>query len=535
MLKSITIKNFIIINELTVNFESGFTILTGPSGSGKSLVFKAMAFCFGKKVDRGILKDPSLPCEVELEMDLSQLKTAYAKHLTIKRTLLSNGKSRYLLNEENIKVSELQKIYQALFNYSEQHQHYTLLDQTTHLDYLDEFVGTDRELLQTAFNEFKEKRRQLDQFERARHKFDEPTVAHYVDELSDFFAVGTDYEALQDEILQLKDIARLKTSAEQLQASLDLGKGLGLIHELVDSDIPDTLSSSLIHFQDAHKDILDAIDHFLDEDRSLKLSELTKRMNHWHDLARKHQVHPMDLNDTFQQLQESLSLFQSTDMDALRKDLSIAESKYGQTATNVSNKRRDQALVLSELMTQWMQRLGIKNGIFKVEVSPAIASAIGIDQVAFKVATNIGQEPLPLSGVVSGGELSRIGLAIEEVCQSQLVAVQLLDEVDVGISGAVAEQVATLLYKRSQKTQILCITHLPQMAMLADQHGYIEKTTEDATLKFTFKYLNIKERETALAELLSGEKIDERGLQHARAMLSQGQSIKMNADIMAEA
>ena len=187
MLKSITIKNFIIINELTVHFESGFTILTGPSGSGKSLVFKAMAFCFGKKVDRGILKDPSLPCEVELTMDLSQLSTDYPHKLVIKRTLLPNGKSRYLLNEDSIKVTELQKIYQELFNSSEQHQHYTLLDQTTHLDYLDEFAETDCESLETAFNDFKEKRRQFDQFERARLQFDEPTVAHYVDELNAFF------------------------------------------------------------------------------------------------------------------------------------------------------------------------------------------------------------------------------------------------------------------------------------------------------------------------------------------------------------
>ncbi len=535
MLKSITIKNFIIINELTVHFESGFTILTGPSGSGKSLVFKAMAFCFGKKVDRGILKDPSLPCEVELTMDLSQLSTDYPHKLVIKRTLLPNGKSRYLLNEDSIKVTELQKIYQALFNYSEQHQHYTLLDQTTHLDYLDEFAETDCESLETAFNDFKEKRRQFDQFERARLQFDEPTVAHYVDELNAFFEEGSDYELLQDHILQLKDIAHLKSSAEQLQASINLGKAQGLIHELLDAEIPEALSSSLIQFQDAQKEALDAIHQFLDEDRTLKLSELTKRMNHWHDLARKHQVHPMDLSDTFQQLQESLSLFQSTDMDALRHALKDAETTYQQIATSISNKRHDQAEVLSQHMTQWMQRLGIKNGIFKVEVLPAIPSAMGIDQVAFKVATNIGQEPLPLSGVVSGGELSRIGLAIEEVCQSQLVAVQLLDEVDVGISGAVAEQVATLLYKRSQKTQILCITHLPQMAMLADQHGYIEKATVDKTLKFTFKYLGTEEREKALAELLSGETIDERGLDHARAMLSQGQQIKMNSEITAEA
>ena len=130
------------------------------------------------------------------------------------------------------------------------------------------------------------------------------TVAHYVDELNAFFEEGSDYELLQDHILQLKDIAHLKSSAEQLQASINLGKAQGLIHELLDAEIPETLSSSLIQFQDAQKEALDAIHQFLDEDRTLKLSELTKRMNHWHDLARKHQVHPMDLSDTFQQLQE---------------------------------------------------------------------------------------------------------------------------------------------------------------------------------------------------------------------------------------
>ncbi|MAH61239.1 MAG: hypothetical protein CMF42_03005 [Legionellales bacterium] len=525
MLKAISITNFVIINRLEIDFKTGFTVLTGPSGSGKSLIFKAICFCFGRKVDRSAFLDAHLPIGIEIQIDDPEQEGI----TIISRVMQPTGKSKYLLNHQPIKIQALQMHFQRLIGYSEQHQHYTLLDPNTHLQYLDEFAQINQSKLAHAYDEYQQLETKYHQAQKIRAAFDESTLTHYVQELSALFDEGHDYNELNEQIHALKTEQKIKETASTLINEISSGSMQSSLDELIEYDFDEKMDSKLIEFKEISADLKIQLQDFIASQDQTRLSHLQSRLNTWHDLARKYQVHPIDLYDQCCRFVEDLKVYQELDVETLALERNQSKLRYDEIADTVSQTRIDRAKDLDHKMTAWMRKLGIANGQFKVMITTINPSRYGRDQIEFQVSTNIGQPLSALNGVVSGGELSRIALALEEVCQCHLKSVQLLDEVDVGISGAVAEQVAKLIYKRSKKTQVLCITHLPQMAMVADHHGYITKEIEDeATLKFVFSYLKLEDREKALAELLSGETIDEIGLSHARAMLTQGSEIRQS-------
>ncbi len=511
MLETLEISNFVIIKSLNINFQSGFTVITGPSGSGKSLLFKAIEFCFGDRV----VNTTDEPMVVALTFSL-QDQGAAKKH-TVKRELSPQGRSKYYIDNEPVKLASLQSLYKAHFSHNHQHQHYALLDMKHHAPYYDYFCKVNLTQLTKFYSEWQSNQSKWKQYQNTLYEFDIETLTHFTNELEEFFEGGVEYDALQADIHQLKKVQHLKSKSTALCHYLKEQKHI----EAIKSELPDTITNTLLQYEDCRDGLVTAITAWMTELEESDLKSLIAREQQWHELSRKHQCHPLDLYTKFEKIQKDVEHFNATDPQVLQDALNQSKARFFEEAKQVSDLRLKHVDELNQVMTQWMWRLGMKNSRFEVEIRPKAPSQTGLDEIEFKVATNQGQDLQPLAKV-SGGELSRIGLALEEVINLNPIQIQMLDEVDVGISGGVAEQVAKLLYQRAHHAQVLCITHLPQVAMYADQHIYITKHNQSSQTAFSCHYLDGDEKANALAELLSGEKINEEGLSHARAMLAQG-------------
>lgn len=548
MLHNLSIRDFVIVNQLDLEFESGFTALTGETGAGKSILIDALSLALGARGEGGVTRagcDKAEICatfaignnpQAQLWLQQSELNND-AGELVLRRVVYADGRSRAFINGIPVTIQQLKEIGEFLVDIYSQNAHHSLLKLATQRQILDEFGG-----LENVADEVAAKYKHWHHLHKKRMEL-EKNAAAYADELAELrdnvrelvqlsFA-EEEWDELQLEHARLSNGAGLITSGETCLELLSEGElsALSLLsqvqHKLQSmqeydatlSETLESLDSGMIQLQETSRAISRYIQHLdLDPER---LNEVEERIQAIHSAARKYRTRAEDLPALLATWQARMAeLADVADDGVLAQQEALALNEYTQLAESLSAGRKKAAAILHEKITAEMQRLSLSGGKFVVELSPQQANANGLEQVEFLVAGHAGVEARPLNKVASGGELSRISLAIRVVTAQQgTVPTMIFDEVDVGIGGGVAEVVGNLLKQLGAQRQVLVITHLPQVAAQAQHHLRVSKSLVNEQTLSRIDPLDRTLRIEEIARMLGGLAITDTTRQHAAEML----------------
>jgi DNA repair protein RecN (Recombination protein N) len=548
MLQSLSIRDFVIVSKLDLEFQSGFTVLTGETGAGKSILIDALSLALGARGEGGVTRVGCDNAEISVMFDIGSNHEAQAwlrhselegdgSELMLRRVMYVDGRSRGFINGTPVTVQQLKDIGELLVDIYSQNAHHSLLKLATQRQILDEFGG-----LNATANEVAIKYKHWHHLHELRLSL-EKNAAAYADELAELrdstreltqlaFA-AEEWDELQQEHTRLSNGAELIKSGEACLELLSEGElsalsllaqiqhKLQTMHEFDASltEALETLDSGIIQLQEASRSISRYVQH-VDLDPS-RLGEVEARIQAIHAGGRKYRVPVEDLPDLLVTFQARIAeLAEVEDSKALAEQEAQALSEYRQLAEKLSAGRKAAAATLHEKITAEMQRLSLSGGKFVVELTPQQPSGNGLEQVEFMVAGHAGVVPRPLSKVASGGELSRISLAIRVVTAQQGgVPTMIFDEVDVGIGGGVAEVVGNLLNQLGVERQVLVITHLPQVAALGQHHLRVSKSLVNEQTLSNIEQLNDAQRIEEIARMLGGLEITDTTRKHATEML----------------
>ncbi|WP_275286625.1 DNA repair protein RecN [Halomonas elongata] len=553
MLTELAIRDFAIVDHLALELEGGMTAITGETGAGKSILLGALGLCLGERADAGSVRHGCERADLSARFDIAELPAARAwlderelpdDDCLLRRVVTRGGRSRAWINGQPATVADLKALGDHLIEIHGQHAHQGLLREETHLHLLDDFAGhgeTVRDMEET-FHAWREAHQRLKRLSedndeiRARLQL----LRYQVEELDQLALAEGELEGLESEQETLAH-AEERLREAQFAAQCcdgDEGGALPLLHQAVNrlSVLPGSdrgaLADALSMLGDACIQVEEAgreLNHFasgveLDPER---LGWVEDRLGEVHRIARKHQVPPDELVVLHQRLGEELAELEGGDgdLDALAGEVEHLKQAWQQQAEVVSAARQDAARRFSTAVQEQLAFLAMGKASFDVELMPRDApSPEGLERARFSISANPGQPARPLTKVASGGELSRISLAIQVVAARHSTTPSLVfDEVDVGISGATAEVVGQLLRRLGKGGQVMTVTHLPQVAAQAHQHLHIAKQAEDATTLTHMALLDEAGRVGELARMLGGMKLTDQTLAHAREMLDASQ------------
>lgn len=549
MLKFLSIRDFVIVDSLELDFAAGFTALTGETGAGKSILIDALSLALGERGDAGMVRRGCERAEISAEFDTAQLPLLQswlqAQELEgdagvclLRRVLDAGGRSRGFINGRNATLQQMREAGEHLLDIHGQHAHQSLLRPDSQRDLLDSYAGLGREAeaLAILFRDWQtlyRRRAQLEQNAEAVAS-ERDLLLFQRRELESLNFGVPQWTELQADHARLSHAASLLETAQfgvEVLSEADTAC-LAQLNVLVarvrsgvefDNALQDTLGM-LESAQNELQEAVYALRHYqqrLDADPE-RLREQEQRMADIVAAARKYRVTPEQLPDALQHVVARLEeLGGDADLAALAQQEDAARQKYLAAAKKLGAARRKAADKLAQEITAAMQTLAMQGGSFAVALTPlAEGNAHGLEAVEFQVAANPGTPLRGMAKVASGGELSRISLAIQ-VAASQVATVPTLifDEVDSGIGGRVAEIVGALLKRLGQRHQVMCVTHLPQVAAMADAQWQVSKSTRDGTTLSTISILTQTERVEEIARMLGGVKITDTTRKHAAEML----------------
>lgn len=559
MLLSLSIRDFIIVKQLDLDFNAGYTVLTGETGAGKSILIDALSLALGARGEGGICRAACEKAEISAifsindNLDAQQWLQAAeligdSGELLLRRVMYADGRTRAFINGTTVTVAQLKELGELLLDIYSQNAHHSLLKPITQRNVLDQFAGLTG-LSQQVAEQFK-RWHQLNQQGLAAEK-NAAVYAHEladlqdtVQALSDLSLSADDWQHLQQEHMRLSNAADLMSGGAACRDLLSegeqsvqrlLSKVRYKLDDLCEYDAAlqeamETLDSALIQVAETDR----FLNHYL-QDAELdpaKLAALDEEIQTVHGLSRKYRVPPEGLEALLQQSQARMTeLALYANDGALAKLEAEALAAYQQSAQQLSAGRQVAARELSEKISAQMQSLSLAGGQFEVALSAQSPSASGLEHVEFLVAGHAGVAPRPLNKVASGGELSRISLAIRVVtAHKENVPTMIFDEVDVGIGGGVAEVVGRLLKQlglplaaangHAPERQVLVITHLPQVAALATWHMQVSKSQHEGQTLSHIALLDQEARVDEIARMLGGLAITDTTRQHAREMLA---------------
>lgn len=548
MLQSLSIRDFVIVSKLDLEFQPSFTVLTGETGAGKSILIDALSLALGARGEGGVTRVGCDKAEISVMFDILTNQDAQTwlrqseleggdGELVLRRVMYADGRSRGFINGTPVTVQQLKDIGELLVDIYSQNAHHSLLKLATQRQILDEFGG-----LSATANEVAVKYKHWHHLYELRLSL-EKNAAAYADELAELrdstrelaqlaFAAA-EWDELQQEHTRLSNGAELIKSGEACLELLSEGDVSALsqlaqiqhklqtMHEFDASltEALETLDSGIIQLQEASRSISRYVQH-VDLDPS-RLGEVEARIQAIHAAGRKYRVPVEDLPDLLMTFQARMAeLAEVEDSRALAEQEAQALSEFTQLAEKLSAGRKLAAATLHKKITAEMQRLSLSGGKFMVELTPQQPGANGLEQVEFMVAGHAGVVPRPLNKVASGGELSRISLAIRVVTAQQGgVPTMIFDEVDVGIGGGVAEVVGNLLKQLGVERQVLVITHLPQVAALGQHHLRVSKSLVNEQTLSNIEQLDDAQRIEEIARMLGGLEITGTTRKHATEML----------------
>jgi len=548
MLLGLSVRNFVIVDSLDLEFAPGFTVLTGETGAGKSILIDALLLALGERADADVVREGAARADINAEFRLTQAASAWlaANELTaengtllVRRTVDSGGRSRGFINGTAVTLAQLRELGELLVDVHGQHAHQSLLRPIAQLQLLDTHGGLSFAARGVAdafavWRREKEKREAAEQMAGAA-TLEQERLNWIVEELQTLAPQPGEWETVQAEHRRLAHAASLLEGARTAIDTLSEGDGAAIagidnvISRLTQLGAFDarlrpivaTLDSARIQIDDAAREL----NHYLakTEIDDARLAEVEARVAALHAATRKFRCTPDELASLLARSQDRLgALASAADLDGLRRREADAEEAYRKLARVLSKQRAEAAAHMAREVTRAMQDLAMPGGRFAIALTAGEPAAQGLERAEFQVAGHAGVTPKPLAKVASGGELARISLAISVIAATATpVATLIFDEVDAGIGGAVAETVGRLLQQLGRERQVLCVTHLPQVAARGDQHCLISKIEADDGRPVTrISALDRRARVEEVARMLGGLEITDTTRKHAREMLA---------------
>ena len=554
MLTQLTINNFAIVRQLEIELAKGMSVITGETGAGKSIAIDALGLCLGQRIETSMVREGQERAEICATFFIEPTNPAYqwlqAQELKdpdnpsdciLRRVINADGRSKAFINSTPVSASQLKEIGQYLIHINGQHASQLLLKNDYQLQLVDTFAHHNDLLAQMRedYRAWKNLQTQVKNFQQkvAENEAKKQLLQYQVEELDEFALRPNEYLELEEDQRRLSNseqLTQLSQSALQLLSenetvSIDsmLYRATQYIDELSELDpryasVQTMLNDALIQVQEATSEVQHLASHI--EQDPMLLQEIEQRLGQALQLARKHNVKPEELVEWHQKLKAELTalLDFSESEDRLILEEKAAFEKMQHTAKQLHESRCQAAEKLAQQVTHSIKGLAMENAEFFIEVNSDLTkvTANGADNIVFTLRSNLGQQAQPLAKVASGGELSRISLAIQVLTSDQsAIPTLIFDEVDVGISGKTASVVGKLLRQLGDKCQVLCVTHLPQVACHGHHQFNVEKFTVDDKTETKMTALSQEERVPALARLLGGSEITDLALANAQEML----------------
>ena len=554
MLTQLTINNFAIVRQLEIELAKGMSVITGETGAGKSIAIDALGLCLGQRIETSMVREGQERAEICATFFIEPTNPAYQwlqeqelqdpdnpSDCILRRVINADGRSKAFINSTPVSASQLKEIGQYLIHINGQHASQLLLKNDYQLQLVDTFAHHNDLLAQMRedYRAWKNLQTQVKNFQQkvAEHEAKKQLLQYQVEELDEFALRPNEYLELEEDHRRLSNseqLTQLSQSALQLLSenetvSIDsmLYRATQYIDELSELDpryvsVQTMLNDALIQVQEATSEVQHLASHI--EQDPMLLQEIEQRLGQALQLARKHNVKPEELVEWHQKLKAELTalLDFSESEERLILEEKAAFEKMQHTAKQLHESRSQAAGKLAQQVTDSIKGLAMENAEFFIEVNSDLTkvAANGADNIVFTLRSNLGQQAQPLAKVASGGELSRISLAIQVLTTDQsAIPTLIFDEVDVGISGKTASVVGKLLRQLGDKCQVLCVTHLPQVACHGHHQFNVEKFTVDDKTETKMTALSQEERVPALARLLGGSEITDLALANAQEML----------------
>ncbi|HBO24914.1 MAG TPA: DNA repair protein RecN [Providencia sp.] len=552
MLTQLTINNFAIVRELEIDFRSGMTTITGETGAGKSIAIDALGLCLGNRGEANMVRPSAQRADLCARFSLTDAQMA-SNWLTehqldnyneclLRRTITSDGRSRGFINGVSVPLSQLRELGTLLIQIHGQHAHQLLLD-NNHQKFLLDAYSNQQDLLaqmKKTWQNWHNSCQQLAVFQKQMQEREsrQQLLSYHLKELNEFMPIQGEFEEIEQEYNQLANHGQFLSigqSTTQILSDNDDTNIISLLNtaknelsELISlnpkfSGLLDMLEEASIQVSEVSDELKHYCDQFeLDPNR---LFELEKRISKQISLARKHHVTAESLPELFQQFlaEQELIANQNEDCAALNEQVVTNHQIALEYAKRLHQIRLQYAQELSHLITDSMHQLSMPHGKFTIDIKfvPEQLQVDGACKVEFNVTTNPGQPHQALAKVASGGELSRIALAIQVITAKKMDTPALIfDEVDVGISGPTAAIVGKLLRELGESTQVMCVTHLPQVAGCGHHHFYVSKETNGIETETHMQLLDKKSRLQELARLLAGSSVTKNTLANAKELLA---------------
>lgn len=543
-LKRIVLRDFVIVQELELDLAEGFTVLTGETGAGKSILIDALQLTTGGRADIDLIREGAARTDVSAEFETTPEIVAWldgagfdnGPDLLLRRTIDGQGKSRAWINGSPATATQLRFLGERLLDIHGQHAWQSLTRPDAVRALLDAYAQVSPATVSASWQRWRQAQEQLDRAHSSQQNLqsERERLSWQIGELERLAPTEGEWPILNAEHTRLSHAQSLLDAAAAALAALDqdessanvqLGCAIDLLQkqehiEQIFKGITGVLASSLAQMEDAAHTLRSYLRKTeLDPQR---LQVLDDRLGLWLSLARRYKREPSELVALLASWkQQLLALDAASDLDALTADVATAWQAYSDEAARLSRARRSAAPRLAKTITETMQGLGMVGGQFQVQITPTTEPMqFGLEDINFLVAGHAGSTPRPVSKVASGGELSRLALAIA-VTTSQLGTAQTLifDEVDAGVGGAVAETVGRLMRQLGTDRQVLAVTHLPQVAACANQHWVVRKQRQGEATISSVSAVQGEERVNELARMLGGEHIMASTLNHARDLL----------------
>jgi DNA repair protein RecN (Recombination protein N) len=549
---SLQIRDFAIVDEIDVEFSDGMTVLTGETGAGKSILVDALGLVLGDRGSSTLVREGAKRAEFSAEFAVGTIPAAMAwleenalddeDTCLLRRVINADGRSRAFVNGNAVPLQQLKSLGDLLVDIHGQHFHQSLGRRSVQRDLLDHYGGLleAREAAGSAFAHWQSLREHLRSLQEADADRDSriDLLTFQLQELESLGSTSGEYEELKSASQRLANSEKIAAGVSDALARLsddDMANASKLItmarraledlqaYDATFGPLLELLASADIQVSEA-TDSLRRYGDSIDADPA-EQNRVEERLNSMQSIARKHRVEPSELPGLAERLRESLSELNNAEErgKALETETGAARAAYLEQARRLSEGRRAAARDFSSAVSGAMSGLGMPGGVFVVEVTPLAEEsfgATGADNIEFNISANPGQPPMPLSRVASGGELSRMSLAIQVIASGgNAIPTMVFDEVDSGVGGGVAEMVGRRLAEVANGRQVLCVTHLPQVASLADQHLRISKVTDGTATRTGVAALDHEERIDELARMLGGVEITRKTRAHAAEML----------------
>lgn len=554
MLIQLTINNFAIVRHLNLELAQGMSVITGETGAGKSIAIDALGLCLGQRTEISMLREGQERVDICATFSIEKNNPAFEwlhtqelqdidnpHECILRRIINQDGRSKAFINSIPVSAAQLKEIGQYLIHINGQHASQLLLKTDYQLQLLDHFCGHSTLLNQMNqdYQTWKRLQHQVQTFQQqvAENAAKQQLLQYQVAELDEFNLRPTEFATLEEEHKRLSSSEQLTTLSQSVlqlvseneTVNIDtlLYRATQYLDELCELDpryrnAANLLQESLIQVQEATHEI-QHLANDIEQDPAL-LHDIEQRMGQAIQLARKHQVKPENLTELHRTLKQELAqLIDFSDSEhALIEQEKQAYEKMRRTAFALHQSRQHGAEQLAQQVTQSIKQLAMENGEFFISLTTDdnAMTRHGADQVVFTLRSNLGQVAQPLAKIASGGELSRIALALQVLTSDKsAIPTLIFDEVDVGISGATASVVGKLLRQLGQRSQVICVTHLPQVACQGHHHFSVEKQVIEGQTETKMTALSPQQRVNALARLLGGSEITENALANAQEML----------------